>query len=81
MQKPQETATKIRTTGELREFLANLLLGVRNGHVEPDAASRMTKIAAQINENFYAEIKVAKTRVEAGEQLAELGQIPINKKA
>ena len=71
-------SVKIKTTGELREFLASMLLGVKNGDVSIDVASRITKMAGQINESFYAEVKVARMRVEAGEQLTALGKLPIN---
>lgn len=69
---------KINTTGELREFLATMLLGVKNGDLDGDKASKITKIAAQINESFYAEIKIAKVQLEAGKVANELGKLPIN---
>jgi hypothetical protein len=71
-------ANSIKNTGELREFLCNMLVGIKNGHVENDKARNMTKMAAQINESFYSEIKIAKVRMEAGMQVAELGRLPIN---
>lgn len=55
-----------KTTGELRTFLATMMLGVKNGDLSVDAASRITKLAGQINESMYAEVKVAKVRAEAG---------------
>lgn len=72
-------ATKLRTTGELREFLANMMLGVKNGDLPLNEASRITKLAAQVNESFYSEIKIARVRAEAGLQMIELGSLPINK--
>jgi len=68
---------KIKTTGELRAFLADMLLGIKNGHVEPDVARNLTKMAAQINESFYSEIKIARVQMEAGKQSAALGALPI----
>lgn len=68
---------KIKTTGELRDFLANMMLGVKNGDLDLDKASRITKLAGQVNESFYAEIKVASIRTAAGEELAKLGEMPI----
>ncbi len=68
---------KIKTTGQLRNFLADMMIGVKNGDLDLDKASRITKLAGQINENFYAEIKVAKVRAEAGEQMPVLGDMPI----
>lgn len=68
---------KIKTTGELRDFLASMMLGVKNGDLDLDKASRITKLAGQINENFYAEIKVAKIRAEAGVEMGNLGAMPV----
>ncbi len=72
-------AKSIKTTGELREFLVNMIVGVKDGDIEPDKARNITKMAAQINESFYSEIKIAKVQIEAGKQAADLGALPINK--
>ncbi len=69
---------RIKTTGELRTFLAEALTDVRSGKLGLDEASRITKLASQINESFYSEIKVAKIRADAGEQMVKLGCLPIN---
>lgn len=37
----------------------------------------ITKIAGQINESFYAEIKVARVRKEMGIEMGKLGAMPI----
>lgn len=70
---------KIKTTGELRDFLASMMIGVKNGDLDLDKASRITKLAGQINESFYAEIKVATVRAAAGEEFAKLGEMQIGK--
>lgn len=54
-----------------------MMLGVKNGDLELDKASRITKLAGQINESFYAEIKVAKIRADAGEVIADLGAMQV----
>jgi len=66
---------EIKTTGQLRSFLAELMVDVKRGFLDTDRASRITKLAGQINENFYAEIKVAKVRAEAGDELTKLGSL------
>lgn len=68
---------KIRTTGDLREFLAMMMTGIKNGDLGLDEASRITKMAGQINESFYAEVKVARVRAEAGDEMPALGQLKI----
>ena len=70
---------KIKNSAELREFLSSMMLGIKNGDIDADKARNITKMAGQINENFYVEIKVAQVRAEAGQKLFELGAMPIGK--
>lgn len=71
--------SRIKTTGELRQFLADSILAVKNGHMDADTARNVTKLAAQINESFYSEVKIAKTAKELGKSSCDLGDLPINK--
>lgn len=68
---------KIKTTADLRSFIADMMVGVKNGHLDLDAAGRITKLAAQINESMYAEIKIARVRAEANKAVAEFGELAI----
>ena len=68
---------KIENTGQLRAFLAASLEQLRSGKLEPDTVRTMTKVASQINENFYAEIKIARIMAEAGNEVSEFGRLPI----
>ena len=54
---------------------------VKNGDIDIDKASRITKLAGQINESFYSEIKVAKIRIESGEAMIDLGDMSVGAKA
>lgn len=56
--------SKIKTTGDLREFLCSAINGVANGTMDADKARNITKLAAQVNESIYSEIKVARTKIE-----------------
>lgn len=67
----------ITTTGELRDFLAVLMTGVCNGTIGTDVAMRATKIAEQINNNFCAEIMVARARYDAGQTVTRIGDLPL----
>jgi hypothetical protein len=67
----------INTTGELRTFVASMMLGVKNGDVAIDKAREITKMAAAITESFYAEVRVATTTKEAGGVAANLGALPL----
>lgn len=57
----------IKTTGQLRQFLADALIGIKNGHLDTQEAAQITKMAAQINESVYSEIKTARVRKELGD--------------
>lgn len=68
---------KITTTGDLREFLCSMINGVANGTVDPEKARNITKLAAQVNESFYAEVKVMKTKVDMKEQVNKFGELQV----
>lgn len=72
-------STKISSMGQLREFLANIIMGVKDGDVKVDEASRIVKLAEKINESFYAELKVAQVSLQLGRKVTEFGELPINK--
>ena len=58
--------SRMKTTGDLRQFLADSIMAVKNGHMDAQKARDVTKMAAQITESFYSEVKVAKTMKELG---------------
>lgn len=70
---------KITTAGELREYLSQTIAGVGNGTINTDKARDITKLAAQINESFYSEIKVAKVQTELGNVVSKMGDLKLNK--
>ena len=70
---------KITTVGELRDYLSQTIIAVGNGTIDVDKAKNITKLAAQINESFYSEIKVAKVMTELGNVADKMGRLQINK--
>ena len=70
-------STKISTTGQLREFLANMIMGVKDGDVKVDEARTMVKLAEKINESYYAELKVAQVALQLERKVAELGKLSV----
>jgi len=68
---------KIATTGQLRQFLADTLLAVRDGKMDTDKARNITKLAAQINESIYSEIKTARIMEDLGREVAGLGELKV----
>jgi len=57
-----------------------MLVGIKDGTLETTRARDITKMAAQINESFYSEVKVAKTQMELGREAQALGSLEINSK-
>jgi len=73
---------EIRTAGQLREYLVEMMVKLEYGQVRADEVSRITKLAAQVNESFYSEIKIRRVLKESGasaEQLTAIGALPINR--
>jgi hypothetical protein len=79
--KSEVKTSAIQTTGDLRQFLADMLLGIKNGDLAIDKASQITKMAGQINESFYSEVKVWRVRKEAGDTDTKLGELPLKQNA
>lgn len=50
---------QIKTAGDLRGFLADVMIGIRAGSIEADQASAISKIAAQINQSLAVEVNTA----------------------
>jgi hypothetical protein len=69
----------LNSCGDIREFLSNVMLGVKNGDMKVDEARTIIKAAEKINENYYAEIKVAQLQVQLSRTPHDLGSLPINK--
>jgi hypothetical protein len=49
----------IKTAGELRGFLADILIGIRDGRVDVEEATAIAKVAGQINSSLAIEAKTA----------------------
>ena len=61
--------SQLRTAGDLRGFLADVLVGIRDGTVDAAQATSISKVAAQINQSLA-------TEVQARIHLRELGGEP-----
>jgi len=73
-------SSKISNVGQLRDFLANMMVGVKDGDVKVDEARTIVKLAEKINENFYAELKVAQVGLQLGRKVTELGKLSVGEK-
>lgn len=72
--------SRIRSTGELRAFLLDVMVGVKAGTVEVSKASSITKLAQQTTENLYAELKAKRLAIESEQPSVELGQLQLGDK-
>jgi hypothetical protein len=50
---------QIRTTGDLRQFLGGVLLGIRDGAIDKDQAASIAKVASQINLSVSVEVNAS----------------------
>ena len=53
---------EIKTTGHLRETLTDAMLAVKSGTMDLDSARVLVKLAAQVNESIYSEVKAQTVR-------------------
>ncbi len=67
----------ITTTGELRHFLSQAIVGIKNGDLDIQKAAQITKMAAQINESIYSEIKANALLLSSAKAVAEFGKLEI----
>ena len=67
----------IETTGDIRSMLIGMMEKIEKGEMKIDQAAQITKVAAQINESIYAEIKVARMSIDAGEKKSAFGKLKV----
>ena len=48
---------QLKTTGDLRGFLAEVLVGIRDGNIDANQANSISKVAAQINQSLATEVQ------------------------
>jgi len=65
----------INTTGDLRKFLCSSITSVANGTMDISKAREVTKLAGQVNESFYSEVKVARLQIDLKEESDKLGSL------
>ena len=69
----------INTAGDLRKFLCNSINSVANGTMDISKAREVTKLAGQVNESFYSEVKVARLQMDMEKEVHKLGSLPVNR--
>jgi hypothetical protein len=53
------------------------MLGVKNGDLEINKATQITKMAEQITNSLYSEMKMQQLQIEAGRNYAQIGQMSL----
>lgn len=56
----------LSTAGELRAFLADVLVGIQNGTIDTNKANAIAKVSAQINQSLSVEVNTALQLVRIG---------------
>lgn len=67
----------IKTTGDLRNYLASIMVSVGNGTCDPQKAREIVKVAGQINESFYSEVKVQRLKMDLKQSADSFGNMTV----
>jgi len=68
---------EIKTTGQLREVLAETIKYVMNGSIDIEKANSMHKLAKNISDSLYSETKIRMFAHEVGETTEKMGDMPL----
>ena len=68
---------KIETAGELRAFLCNMIVGVKNGDLEINKATQIVKMAEQITNSLYSEMKMQQLSIQSNNPHFLIGDMPL----
>lgn len=71
---------QIKTTGDLREVLAETINAVKDGSMAIEQANSMHKLAKNISDSLYSETKIRMFSTEIGETVHKMGSMPLNGK-
>jgi hypothetical protein len=61
---------QLRTAGDLRAFLAEVLVGIRDGSIDANKANSISKVAAQINQSMATEVATKLKLKDLGQEAA-----------
>lgn len=68
---------KIETAGDLRAFLADVMVGIRDGNIDYQDAGAISKVAAQINNSLAVEVNTALRLASMGKDSPVAGSMRI----
>lgn len=70
---------EIKTTGQLREVIAQAINDVANGTMTIDNATAIHKLARNISDSLYSETKIAMFSNQIGVDIHKMGDLPIGR--
>ena len=76
----QKENQEIKTTGQLRQLLANAAKSVLDGSLDIEKAMTLHKLAKNISESLYSETKIAMFSNEIGKTIPAMGDLPLGGK-
>jgi len=74
---PPVTVTEISTAGDLRAFLSSALVELRAGTLDAAKANAIQRLASQINESMYAELKAMALMKSLAKNVDDFGDLLI----
>lgn len=66
---------KLNTTGSIRAFLSEAMVKVISGEMTAEEAGTIAKLAGQVNESLYAEIRHQRLQLELKREVGKFGQL------
>ena len=70
---------RIKTAGDLRGFLADVMIGIRAGSIDSSQAMAISKVAAQINQSLSVEVNTALQLERMGKDAPVAGSMLIGR--
>lgn len=67
----------IKTSGDFRGFLTDIMIGIRDGTVEADDANAIARVASQVNQSLAVEVKAAVELQRLGKDASPAGAMQI----
>lgn len=68
---------RIKTAGDLRGFLAEVMQDIRGGQIDAEQAGAISKVAAQINNSLATEVNTALRLAQMGKDQPVAGSLLI----
>jgi hypothetical protein len=68
---------KLTNTGRIRAFLSEAMVKIAAGEMTAEDAGTIAKLAGQVNESLYAEIRHQRLQLELKREVGKFGELVI----